>query len=69
MAFTNKSTLGEIFGDPKAAAIMEKHMPGISENPMLRMGLAMTIERCSRIGATGIGPHYDAILADFAEIG
>jgi len=69
MALTNKSTLGEIFDNPEAAAIMEKHMPGISQNPMLKMGLSMTIERCSKIGATGIGPHYDAILADFAELG
>jgi hypothetical protein len=36
-AYTLDTTLGQILADPKAKAVLDQHVPGISSNPMLTM--------------------------------
>jgi hypothetical protein len=43
MAFTLDSTLGELLDDPKAKALMDQQMPGISTNPMIAMAKGMSL--------------------------
>jgi len=43
MAFTLDTTLGTILDDPKAKAILEQHLPGISNNPMVGMAKGMSL--------------------------
>jgi hypothetical protein len=43
MAFTLNTTLGEIMDNPQAKSIMEKHVPGISNNPMVAMAKGMSL--------------------------
>ena len=33
----NTTTLGELLADPDVVAILEKHAPGITSNPMIGM--------------------------------
>jgi hypothetical protein len=44
MAYTLDSTVGEILDDTGAVKILEKHVPGISSNPMLLFATGMTLK-------------------------
>jgi hypothetical protein len=43
MAYTLETKVGEILKDTHAVEIMEKHVPGISKNPMLGLAGGMTL--------------------------
>ena len=43
MELTLDSTLGTILDDPKAKAVLDKHLPGVSSNPMVGMAKGMTL--------------------------
>jgi hypothetical protein len=43
MKITLDSTLGTLLDDPKAKAVLEQNMPGISTNPMIGMVKGMTL--------------------------
>ncbi len=44
MAYTLDSTVGEILEDTGAVKILEKHVPGITSNPMLAFAKGMTLK-------------------------
>ena len=44
MAYTMDTTVGEILKNTHSVEILEKYVPGISENPMLGMAKGMTLE-------------------------
>ena len=44
MKFTENSTLGELLSNETTAKILEKHLPGISTNPMASMGKSFPLE-------------------------
>lgn len=44
MAYTLDSTVGQILDDTGAVKILEKHVPGISKNPMLAFAKGMTLK-------------------------
>jgi hypothetical protein len=46
MAITLESTLKEVLDNPQAAAILDKYSPGFSKNPMLKLGMGMTLRKC-----------------------
>ena len=43
MAFTLNTTLGELLEDPQAKAVLDKHVPGLSGNPMVAMAKGMSL--------------------------
>lgn len=43
MAFTLDTTLGEILDDPQAKAVLDKHLPGVSSNPLVGMARGMNL--------------------------
>jgi hypothetical protein len=43
MAITLDTTLGEILNDPKAKAILDQHLPGVSSNPLVGMVSGMSL--------------------------
>lgn len=43
MAFTLDTTLGELIEDPQAKAVLDKHLPGVSTNPMVAMAKGMSL--------------------------
>jgi hypothetical protein len=43
MAYTLNSTLGEILDNPKAKAVLDQQLPGVSTNPMVAMARGMSI--------------------------
>jgi hypothetical protein len=43
MAVTLDTTLGAILDDPKAKAVLDKNLPGVSSNPMVSMVRGMSL--------------------------
>jgi hypothetical protein len=68
MALTLDSTLGEILKDPKAKAIMDQYLPGVSSNPMVTMAAGMSLKailsmpQAAQLGLTK--EKAEAILAE-----
>jgi hypothetical protein len=44
MAYTLDTKVGDILKDTHAVEILEKHVPGISKNPMLGLASGMTLK-------------------------
>ncbi len=44
MAYTMDTKVGEILDDTGAVKILEKHVPGISKNPMIGLASGMTLK-------------------------
>ena len=45
MPYSLDTTVGEILKDTGAVKILEKHVPGISTNPMLGLAKGMTLKK------------------------
>lgn len=45
MAYTLDTTVGDILDDTSALKILEKHVPGISKNPMIGMAKGFTLKQ------------------------
>jgi hypothetical protein len=43
MAFTLDTTLGELLKDPKAKAVIDQQLPGVSTHPMIAMVQGMSL--------------------------
>jgi hypothetical protein len=44
MTYTLDTKVGEILNDTRAMEILERHVPGLSTNPMIGMASGMTIK-------------------------
>ena len=62
----NATTLGELLEDPDVVAIMEKHAPGITSNPMLGMAKGMPAAQAVSMAGGMIGA--DAVAGITAEV-
>ena len=45
MAYTLDTTVGTILEDTGAVKVLEKHVPGISKNPMIGMAKGFTLKQ------------------------
>jgi hypothetical protein len=43
MSFTLDSTLGDLLDNPQAKAMLDKFLPGVSDNPMIGMARGMSL--------------------------
>jgi len=69
MAYTLDSTVGEILEDTGAVKILEKHVPGITSNPMLAFAKGMTLKTIlSMPQARQAGLTEDMVSKVLAEI-
>jgi len=66
--FTLDTTLGELLDDPQAKALLDKHVPGVSTNPMVTMAKGMSLNmvlsmpQAAQLGLTR--EKVDAFLAE-----
>ncbi len=44
MTYTLETKVGEILKDTHAVEILEKHVPGVSKNPMIGLAKGMTLK-------------------------
>jgi hypothetical protein len=69
MALTIDSKIGDLLADPKAKAILEKHLPGISTNPQMAMAKGMTLKVIAPMSKGTITPDkIKAIEADLKKL-
>jgi hypothetical protein len=66
----DKTMLGTLLNDPEVVAILEKHSPGITKNPMIGMAKGMTANQALVMGGPMIGgaPVVDAIRAEIEQL-
>ena len=63
------TTLGEMLEDPDVVAIMEKHAPGITSNPMLGMAKGMPAAQAVGMAGGMVGQEaVDAITVDIEAL-
>jgi hypothetical protein len=69
MGLSGDSKLKDIMENENGKAIMEKHIPGITKNPMLKMGYGMTLKQIAGYPQTNIGPEkLQAIIDDLSKL-
>jgi urease gamma subunit len=66
----DKTMLGTMLNDPEVVAILEKHAPGITKNPMIGMAKGMTANQALVMGAAMLGGQtvVDAVREDIAQL-
>ncbi len=61
----NTTTMGALLDAPEVAAIMEKHAPGVTSNPMIGMVRGMSAAQAIGMAGAMIGADkIEAIKAD-----
>lgn len=62
--------LGTMLADPEVVAILEKHAPGITKNPMIGMAKGMTANQALTMGAPMLGGQQvvEAIRTEMSEL-
>lgn len=62
--------LGTLLADPEVVAILEKHAPGITNNPMIGMAKGMTANQALTMGAPFLGGQQvvEAIRTEMNEL-
>jgi len=69
MAYTLETKVGEILKDTQALEILDKHVPGISSNPMIGLASGMTLKSIlSMPQAKDAGLTEEMVIRVLAEI-
>ena len=69
MAYTMDTTVGDILDDTGAVKILEKHVPGVSKNPMIGMAKGFTLKQILAMPqAKDAGLTEDMVKKVLAEI-
>jgi hypothetical protein len=61
----DKTMLGTMLNDPEVVAILEKHSPGITKNPMIGMAKGMTANQALVMGSAMLGGQ--SVVASIRE--
>lgn len=69
MAYTLDTKVGELLKDTQAVDVLEKHVPGISKNPMIGFAEGMTLRSLLQMPqAKQYGVTEDRVQQVLAEI-
>ncbi len=69
MKLSVESKIGELFDDARSKEIVEKHLPGLSDHPMIGMAMGMTLNQIIPFSGGQITPEaIEAIEADLAKL-
>jgi len=70
MSFSIDSKLGDLLDNTQTNAILEKHLPGISNHPSIGMGRSMPLKTVADFsGGMITSEHLSKIAADLAALG
>ena len=66
----DKTMLGTMLNDPEVVAILEKHAPGITKNPMIGMARGLSANQALVMGSALLGGQtvVDAIRTDMDQL-
>lgn len=69
MKFDQNAKLGDLLGNEAAKAVLDKHLPGFSTNPMTGMASGFTLGQLAAFPQANVSPEaLAAIVADLASI-
>ena len=69
MPFTMKSKAGDLLKDKVAVEILEKYVPGITKNPMIKLAKQMSLEKLLAMPqAKQAGITEEMVIKVLAEI-
>ena len=69
MKFTLDTLLGDLIDNPQAKPILEKHLPGLADNPMLAMVKGLSLNMILAMPqATQFGLTKEKVESILAEI-
>lgn len=69
MSFNANSKIRDLINDPRAKAILEKHVPGASNHPQLYMAMDMSLQEVSWYPESGLNPtKLKAIVAELEQL-
>lgn len=67
MSFSTQTKLGDLLDNEATKAVLEKHMPGISEHPQIAMGRGFALAMVANFSGGLITPEMlEAVDADLA---
>ncbi|MDO5286538.1 MAG: hypothetical protein Q4G45_06900 [Actinomycetia bacterium] len=58
----SRTTLGELLRDPEVVAILDRHAPGLSSNPVLQMASGMPVQQAVAMGGELVSPQTVAAI-------
>ena len=69
MAFGANSTIKDVMENEQAKAILEQHLPGVSNHPLLPQAWYMTLREVSMYPESGMtADKYKAIIGDLEQL-
>lgn len=69
MAYTINSTVGQILADPRAVAILDRHLPGASTHPQRHDAWHMSLGEVAGYPESGLNREkLQALLAELATL-
>ncbi|WP_343069207.1 glucose 1-dehydrogenase [Cohnella thailandensis] len=69
MTYNGDSKIGDLLANETTKALLEKHLPGISTNPMIEMAKGFTLTQLGALPQAGIPVDtLDALLADLGGV-
>ncbi len=69
MAVTAESKIGVLLADEQAKGIIEKHLPGMTSDPRLKMAMGMTLKQIMPMSQGKITlSKIEAISEDLAKL-
>ncbi len=69
MGYSARSLVGEILGDPRARAVIEKHVPGATDHPLIYQAMYMSLGEIAGYPEAGISSkQFAEIMADLEQL-
>jgi hypothetical protein len=64
LPFNADSTLKQILADPAATAVLEKHLPGFSNHPLIGMAMGMSLRTIAGFPQAGLSAEKMKAIPD-----
>lgn len=69
VAYSIESTMADLVANPKTKAVLDKHVPGLSESPQLSMVQGMSLQQLAGFPQAGISEeHLQAMQRELGQI-
>jgi hypothetical protein len=69
MTYNEQTRIRDLLNDPRAVAVLERHLPGATSHPQLHEALDMTLREVSFYPESGLTPaKLQALVQDLAQL-
>jgi hypothetical protein len=69
MIYSEQTRIRDLLNDPRAVAVLERHLPGATTHPQLHEALDMTLREVSYYPESGLTPaKLQALVQDLAQL-